>query len=149
MPTEPQPYFALTAEERIRQTQATHDQYRRVFQPICTEFNQFQQPWLVQDFIPLGGLVFLAAPPKQGKTCLATALALAVATGTPFAGMPCDQGGVLWLAQEESFWDRHRLVSSSPLADPPLLLRHLPTPEVACATARWQGAIGQDWYLDP
>jgi len=126
VPTEPQPYFALTPEERLRQTEATHDQYRRVFHPIQPEFNHFQQPWLVQDFIPLGGLVILAAPPKQGKTCLATTLALAVATGTPFAGMPCDQGGVLWLAQEESFWDRHRLVSSSPLADPavPLFTTH-------------------------
>ncbi|MBS1707999.1 MAG: hypothetical protein JSS65_04675 [Armatimonadetes bacterium] len=72
MPTEPQPYFTLTPKERVRQTEATHDQYRRVFHPIQSEFIAFQQPWLVQGFIPLGGLVILAASPTQGKTCFAT-----------------------------------------------------------------------------
>ncbi|MBS1707674.1 MAG: AAA family ATPase [Armatimonadetes bacterium] len=110
--------FAKTAAERIAELEQQQALWRRVFLPLESHYFGYEVPWLVQDWIPVGTLVILASPPKQGKTALATALALAVATGTPFAGMPCTQGGVLWLSQEESMFDRQRLLELSPHVDP-------------------------------
>jgi hypothetical protein len=42
--------------------------------------------WLIDGLLPEGALVFLAGPPKQGKTWLGLALALAVATGKALFG---------------------------------------------------------------
>ncbi len=50
--------------------------------------NRLGETALVPGLLPATGLVLLVAPPKAGKTDLATALAYAVATGTPFAGRP-------------------------------------------------------------
>ncbi len=74
--------------------------------------------WLIPGLLPFGYLAILAGDPKCGKTCLATALALAVATGTPFAGFPTAQTGVLWVAAEEGPDERNLLLDESPLADP-------------------------------
>ena len=86
--------------------------------------------WLVQGLIPQNYLCMLVAEPKEGKTCLATALALAVATGTPFAGRETRQGAVLWLAAEENHSERQLLLRNSPVVDTTLPLytcyEHLP-----------------------
>jgi len=74
-------------------------------------------PWLIEGMLPEGYLVLLASPPKSGKTCLATAMALAIATGTPFAGRETKQGAVLWLSAEENPEERHAILKSSPIAD--------------------------------
>lgn len=89
-----------------------------------------EQRWLVQGWIPEGYLVFLASPPKTGKTCLATQLALSVATGTPFAGIPTNQASVLWLAQEEGPSERRLILKNHPLAQPstPLYTCYEPLP---------------------
>lgn len=52
---------------------------------------------LVKDLLPHNALAILVGPQKSGKSDLAAAIALAVATGRPFAGMAVDQGNVLWL----------------------------------------------------
>ena len=76
-----------------------------------------ERQWLVEGLIPKGYLVLLAAEPKKGKSCLATALALAIATGTPFAGIPTHQSAVLWLSLEESPEERRQILKLSPLVD--------------------------------
>ena len=54
-------------------------------------------PGLIAD-----GVTLLAGMPKQGKSRIASAIATAIATGTPFAGrMPARTGRVLFLALEE------------------------------------------------
>ena len=58
--------------------------------------------FLIDGFLPLGYCVILAGDPKVGKTALASAIALAVAEGSPFAAMETTRAGVLWLALEES-----------------------------------------------
>ena len=58
--------------------------------------------WIVEGFIPRGYLVLLAGRPKDGKTCLAMALAYAVSQGLPFAGMPTVKSTVLYFMCEES-----------------------------------------------
>ena len=118
--------------ERARRTAAHHNYLQSLFVPLGDN----QEPdikWLVKGLIPQGYLILLAAEPKTGKTSLATALALAVATGTPFAGIPTEQTGVLWLAQEEGPIERKLALANSPLVDPetPLLTcyQHLPIDE--------------------
>ena len=58
--------------------------------------------FLIDGFLPLGYCCILAGDPKAGKTALASAIALAVAEGSPFAAMETIQAGVLWLSLEES-----------------------------------------------
>jgi len=57
--------------------------------------------WLVEDLLPMGGLAFLGAKPKVGKSTLSRNLALAVARGGEFLGRRCAQGTVIYLALEE------------------------------------------------
>ncbi len=57
--------------------------------------------WLVQGLIPSAGLTILASAPKAGKTCLASAIARAIATGTPFLGQEMKKAPVVWCAYEE------------------------------------------------
>ena len=62
--------------------------------------------YLVEGFLPESGLVLLAGDPKAGKTAIASAIALAVAKGKPFAGMETKQGSVLWMCLEKSYDER-------------------------------------------
>lgn len=87
-----------------------------LFQPMWGG-TEWKLDWLVQGLIPIGYLVMLAGPPKSGKTCLATALALSVANGLPFAGRPVQQGAVLWISAEESARERRVILEQSPLAE--------------------------------
>lgn len=70
------------------------------------EFPPTPPLWLVEGFLPQGYLCLLAGHPKSGKTALATAIALAVVEGKPFAGMNVVQSPVLWLSLEESRRER-------------------------------------------
>lgn len=45
-----------------------------------------QTAWLIEGILAVGASGFLAAPPKHGKTWIAVALALSVASGRPFLG---------------------------------------------------------------
>jgi len=57
--------------------------------------------WIVPDLLP-EGLTILAGKPKMGKSWLALALALAVASGTAVLGQgPLERGPVLYLALED------------------------------------------------
>ncbi len=95
-----------------------HEALFDLFQPIYEFDADLTTKWLIQDWIPQGSLIILAGAPKSGKTCLATALSLAIATGTPFAGLPTTQGSVLWLALEESRAERRYLINQHPLGVP-------------------------------
>jgi AAA domain len=57
--------------------------------------------WLVDKHLPMAGLSLIAGKPKAGKSTLARCLALAVARGLSWLGMPTVQGDVLYLALEE------------------------------------------------
>lgn len=104
---------------RAAQLREEYDNYvERLFEPIEPFFLDSPMPYVVEGFIPKGYLVIIASAPKQGKTCLATSLALAVATGTPFAGLQTVQSSVIWLSMEESRRERWLLLKQSPLADP-------------------------------
>ncbi|MCW5940708.1 MAG: AAA family ATPase [Fimbriimonadaceae bacterium] len=107
-----------TLDERVERWQAY---VGRLFLPLDQLPCIASREWVVQGLLETRELVLIGANPKEGKTCLASAIALAVATGTPFAGMPTVQGAVLWLCYEEDFAERCRLLWSSPLAQ-----AHLP-----------------------
>ena len=71
---------------------------------------------LVRHLLRLGYCATLLGKRESGKSDLATAIALAVAEGKAFAGMPATQGGVLWLSSEDPYFHertlrpiRHRL----------------------------------------
>lgn len=56
-------------------------------------------PLIIQNMIP-AGLSVLAGAPKRGKSWLALAMGISVATGAPFLGMGTRQGEVLYLDLE-------------------------------------------------
>lgn len=62
--------------------------------------------FVVSDFLPETYLVVLGGNSKAGKSCLVTALSMAVAEGEPFLGFQTKQGAVLWCAYEESEQER-------------------------------------------
>lgn len=110
------PVFWETKDEIRERKQRRQDYLEDLFLPM-SGLTKRGIDWLVQDFIPDGYLALLAAPPKAGKTCLATAIAIAVATGTDFAGRAAQQGAVLWIAGEESPLERSLILAQSPLVD--------------------------------
>jgi len=57
--------------------------------------------WVVDGLLRRGGLSFLFAPPKVGKSSTARTLTRAVALGLPWLGRDVQQGGVVYLALEE------------------------------------------------
>lgn len=60
----------------------------------------------MEGFLPSSYLVVLGGNSKSGKSCLTTALSMAVATGQEFLDMPTTKGAVLWVAYEESEQER-------------------------------------------
>ena len=81
------------------------------------ELQREARGWVVEGLLALGDVAILAGRPKDGKTCLAAALAQAVAAGTPFAGMRTAGTRVMYFAAEESYAEWERAV-----------LPHLPEP---------------------
>ena len=57
--------------------------------------------WLLPNIFPTGSL-YMAGPPKLGKSVFVTSLAVAVATDGAFGGLSTDTGGVIYLAMEDS-----------------------------------------------
>ncbi len=89
---------------------------------LFTSFEEFPPsppPFLIDGLLPLGYLTILAGDPKSGKTALASAIALAVAQGLPFAGMKTAESPVLWLSLEESRRERAAVLF-------PVVLQHAP-----------------------
>ena len=75
------------------------------FHPIAASALLAEPPeaikWILDDYLPAGGLVLLAGKPKEGKTTLSYEIATKVAQGVPFLGRQTRQGAVLILALEE------------------------------------------------
>lgn len=64
--------------------------------------------WLIENWIPLGGATFLYGPGAIGKTTLVGQLALAVARGATFLGLPVRPMPVLMVTAEEAEEEMHR-----------------------------------------
>ena len=58
--------------------------------------------WLIDDLLPVGGVVMLSAKPKMGKSFLAIQLALSVASGDKFLGFQARKHEVLYIDLETS-----------------------------------------------
>jgi len=56
--------------------------------------------WLIEGHIERGTLALIFGPPAGGKSFIATSMACAVATGTPWHGHPVSQTSVLYIAGE-------------------------------------------------
>ena len=56
--------------------------------------------WLIESVIPAGGLVGLVGPPGVGKTFVALDMALSVASGQLWQGLPTQHGRVLYISAE-------------------------------------------------
>ncbi len=115
-------YDPLNWRERS-EAQEEHETYiNSIVHSIGRLTVDIQHQWIIDGLLPENYLAVLAGPPKSGKTAFATALAIAVASGTPFAGRETRQGGVLWIAAEESMVERREILRHSPLADPGIAL---------------------------
>jgi hypothetical protein len=64
--------------------------------------------WLVDDRVPLGGVVMLVGKPKTGKSTLARDLALQVARGGSWLGFQCLKRSVIYIALEDRRADVRR-----------------------------------------
>lgn len=74
--------------------------------PLTKLSDLFKEPpeninWLLQGILPTGGFSVLASKPKTGKSTITRNLALSVATGMDFLGLPVKQGPVIYLSLEE------------------------------------------------
>jgi KaiC/GvpD/RAD55 family RecA-like ATPase len=82
---------------------------------------QARASYVVEGLLEAGSLVILAGEPKAGKSVFVTHLAVAIASGSKWLSRSTSQGGVLWLAYEESYQERlrtleqHRGVDSLPI----------------------------------
>ena len=72
---------------------------RRTLGELVNTFPKMKPP-LIHGFLRIGETMNIIAPPKTGKSWLVTDLALAIATGTPWFGFPCEQGKVLIIDNE-------------------------------------------------
>gem|GEM_PF-1149020 len=70
--------------------------------PLSTYLGSQGVPWLVQGLIPQGYVTNLYGDSGQGKSYLALYLAVCVAAGLPFLGIPTAAGTVLYLDWELS-----------------------------------------------
>jgi hypothetical protein len=84
---------------------------------------QDRNPWFLPGLIAKDSVVILASGPKTGKTCFASALARAVATGGEFLGHQFERSPVLWCSHEETPWQR-TIVHQGLTLDDPLLIAY-------------------------
>lgn len=80
--------------------------------------------WLVEELLPQDYLVVLGGTSKAGKSCLATSLAVAISTGTPFLGLTTTKGSVLWCAYEESEQERAMVLREFDVTPSELYVTH-------------------------
>lgn len=74
---------------------------KRFVEMSLEELQGLQAPkWLVDGLIPEGGLAVVYGQPKACKTFWAIDLALSIATGRPFHGLPTRQGRATYIAAE-------------------------------------------------
>lgn len=72
---------------------------RRTLGELVEAYPKMKPP-LIHGFLRRGETMNIIAPPKTGKSWLVTDLALAIATGSPWFGFPCEQGKVLIIDNE-------------------------------------------------
>ena len=82
-----------------------HPPHESHFHPIAAPELLAEPPeevdWVLDEYLPAGGLALLAGKPKEGKTTLSYELAVSVAQGSTFLGRQTRKGAVLILALEE------------------------------------------------
>ncbi len=84
----------------LEQTPTIVDRFPLQFWSDVMQIPSTPTRWVVQGLLPAGGLNFLVAKPKVGKTTLARTLAVAVAHGDDWFGMPTVAGEVWYLMYE-------------------------------------------------
>lgn len=107
-------YYDTVAEtiETVKKTRLTSDKggVLRWFVPCVdvVDVSELQDKtlppmkWLIDDLLPVGGVVMLSAKPKMGKSFLAIQLALSVASGGEFLGFQARKHEVLYIDLETS-----------------------------------------------
>ena len=107
-------YYDTVAEtiETVKKTRLTSDKggILRWFVPCVdvVDVSELQDKtlppmkWLIDDLLPVGGVVMLSAKPKMGKSFLAIQLALSVASGGEFLGFQARKHEVLYIDLETS-----------------------------------------------
>lgn len=78
----------------------------RLLMPTAASIPPAELEWAIHRLIPIGQLTALAAPPKNGKTTLATALCASVTTALPIQGLdlsfaPRSVGRVIYITRED------------------------------------------------
>lgn len=111
----------LTDETRARLAGRPANRNHAKKKPIYTLHNvpsvwdlELKVTWLIDGFLPEGGITLLSGDSGGGKTIFATAVAGAVVTGTPFLGLSTQKRKVVYMDREnplsivkQHLWDLH------------------------------------------
>jgi hypothetical protein len=86
---------------------------RRAFAPIWASQVDLDEgeEMLIDGLLPVGGMTGLWGEPGCGKSFLAAAMGLSIATGRDFLGRPVMQGGVVYIAAEGGRGFKKRIVA--------------------------------------
>lgn len=98
----PEDFKSPTAEESKHAAVPTEQHgFKHISWAELKNTPQVRTDWVVDGLLRRGGLSFLFAAPKVGKSSTARTLTRAVALGVPWLGRDVQQGGVVYLALEE------------------------------------------------
>ena len=94
-----------------------------------SDYQSVDIDWLVEGLLPADAVTAIVGKSGSGKTFAALAIALAVASGIPFLGMPTKQGPVLYLCGEGRHGIRKRCEAWAthfgiPLASLPIFMSY-------------------------
>jgi hypothetical protein len=125
-----------------------HPPHESNFHPVSADQLLSEPPeeidWVLEDYLPVGGLGLLAGKPKEGKTTIGYELAVKVALGLPFLGRQTRKGAVLILALEEHAREVRMRLRNLGASELPNVFLHIGPLEPTATTLNSISAFAQE-----
>ncbi len=110
---------------------------------------RYEEPcWLIEPYVPRDGIIFLWGETSTGKSPIGWSMAAAVGEGSPFFGLPTQQGRVLYLELDTPQRLVHERVAKLPIVPNVdfLFLPPLSVPDVQPADAAMLAEAARNDY---